>query len=69
MVKKALVKLLKVKSMVTLALTVVFAYLSIVGKIDTQQFMTVFSMCMAFYFGVQSEKKEKSEENNEGVEL
>lgn len=61
MVKKELVKLLKVKSLVTLALTVVFAYLSIVGKIDTQQFMTVFSMCMAFYFGVQHEKKEKEE--------
>lgn len=69
MTKKALLKLLKVKSIVTILLTLTFVYLSIIREIDTQQFMTVFSMCMAFYFGVQSEKKEKAEDNNEGVEL
>jgi hypothetical protein len=27
------------------------------GKIDTQQFITVFSVVIAFYFGTQHEKK------------
>ena len=65
--KKALVNLLKVKSVVTIILTVVFAYLSIIGTIDGQQFLTVFSMVMAFYFGTQHEKKVKEE--TEGVEV
>lgn len=59
--KTALVNLLKVKSVVTIILTAVFAYLSIIGTIDGQQFLTVFSMVMAFYFGTQHEKKVKEE--------
>lgn len=59
--QKALVNLLKVKSIVTIILTGVFAYLSIIGTVDGQQFLTVFSMVMAFYFGTQHEKKVKEE--------
>lgn len=59
--RTALVKLLKVKSIVTIILTGVFAYLSIIKAIDAQQFMTVFSMVMAFYFGTQYEKNTKEE--------
>lgn len=59
--KKALVNLLKVKSVVTIILTAVFAFLSVSGKVDGQQFLTVFSMVMAFYFGTQHEKKAKEE--------
>lgn len=59
--KKAFVNLLKVKSIVTIILTAVFAYLSIIGVVDGQQFLTVFSMVMAFYFGTQHEKKAKEE--------
>lgn len=54
---QALTNLIKVKTLVTLILTCVFAYLSIIGKIDAQQFMTVFSVVTAFYFGTQYEKK------------
>lgn len=57
MMWQALTNLIKVKTLVTLALTGVFAYLSIIGKIDAQQFMTVFSVVTAFYFGTQYEKK------------
>lgn len=67
--QKALTNLLKVKSVVTIILTAVFAYLSIVGVIDGQQFLTVFSMVMAFYFGTQHEKKVKETENTEGSEM
>ena len=58
---QALTNLIKVKTLVTLALTGVFAYLSIIGKIDAQQFMTVFSVVTAFYFGTQNEKKTQAE--------
>lgn len=59
--KEQLLKLLKVKSLVTLLLTLVFAYLSVVGKIGEQLFMTVFSVIIAFYFGTQAEKNSKTE--------
>lgn len=60
---EALTKLIKVKTLVTLLLAGVFAYLSIVGKIDAQQFMTVFSVVIAFYFGTQHEKTTEKTEN------
>lgn len=47
--------LLTVKSFVTIVLTAVFAYLSVVGKIS-QDFMTVYAVVIAFYFGTQHEK-------------
>ena len=55
--KEATVNLLKVKSIVTIVLTLVFAYLSIRGVISGEQFLTVFSVVIAFYFGCQTEKK------------
>ena len=61
MMWQALTNLIKVKTLVTLALTGVFAYLSIIGKIDAQQFMTVFSVVTAFYFGTQYENKTQAE--------
>jgi hypothetical protein len=50
-------KLLSVKSIMTLVLTAVFAYLAIIGSVTADQFLTVFSMIVAFYFGTQHEKK------------
>lgn len=52
---KRLGNLLSVKSIVTLVLTGVFAYMAIVGKIS-QDFMTIYAVIIAFYFGVQSQK-------------
>lgn len=52
-----LTKLLSVKSIMTLVLTAVFAYLAVIGKVSADQFLTVFSMIVAFYFGTQHEKK------------
>ena len=51
--------LLCVKSIVTIILTVVFAYLSIIGKLSEQDFLTVFSVVIAFYFGTQSQRLNK----------
>lgn len=55
--KERLDKLLTVKSIVTIVLTLVFAYLTITGGVSADQFLTVFTVVIAFYFGVQAERK------------
>lgn len=57
--KEKLMKLINVKTLVTVTLTVVFAYLAVVGKISDQQFLGIFTVVIAFYFGTQSEKNNK----------
>ena len=57
LMKKRLANLLSVKSLVTLALTVVFAYMAVTDKIS-QDFMTVYAVVIAFYFGTQSQKQQ-----------
>ncbi len=59
--KERLQKLLTVKSIVTIVLTAVFAYLAIIGAVDTEQYMTVFTVVIAFYFGTQVDKKTTTE--------
>lgn len=54
--KKRLAALLAVKSVVTIILTLVFAYLAVKGQVSTDQFLTVFTVVIAFYFGTQAEK-------------
>lgn len=48
--------LLTVKSIVTLVLTFVFAYLSVVGSVTSEQFLTIFTVIIGFYFGTQKAK-------------
>ena len=52
-----LAKLLTVKSIVTIALTAVFCVLSAMGVISGEQFLTIFTVVIGFYFGTQAEKK------------
>ena len=52
-----LANLLSVKSIVTLALTGVFAFLSVAGTVS-QEFMSIYTMVVGFYFGTQSARKE-----------
>ena len=47
--------LLSVKSLVTLTLTAVFAVMALRSTIS-QDFMTVYAVVIAFYFGTQSQK-------------
>ena len=56
-----ILKLLSVKSIVTLVLTAVFARQAVVGQIS-QDFMTVYAVVIAFYYGTQSTKKGESEQ-------
>lgn len=52
---KRVAALMSVKSIVTLVLTFVFAYMAIVDQIS-QDFMTIYAVIIAFYFGTQSQK-------------
>lgn len=57
--QRRLSRLLCVKSIVTLVLTLVFAMLALRGTID-QDFMTIYAVIISFYFGTQS-SEEKGE--------
>lgn len=61
--QKRLNNLLCVKSIVTLVLTAVFAYLAIKGQVSAQDFLTVFSIVIAFYFGTQSQSPDDKNGN------
>lgn len=60
--KEKLAKLIDVKSIVTLLLTIVFAYLAVVQVISGEQFITIFTVIISFYFGTQTQKKNREEE-------
>ena len=49
--------LLTIKSIVTLVLTGIFAYMSVKGNIS-QEFMTIYAVIIAFYFGTQTQKSQ-----------
>lgn len=65
LIKKRCANLLSVKSLVTLTLTVVFAYMAVTGQIS-QDFMTVYAVVIAFYFGTQSQKVQDTVEQVSG---
>ena len=48
--------LIKVKTIVTLAVTTVFAFLALKGDITPDNVMVIISMVVSFYFGTQHEK-------------
>ena len=62
LLKKRLANLLCVKSVVTIVLTGVFAYMTVMGQVSSDQFLTVFTVVIAFYFGTQAERKVQTEE-------
>ena len=56
LLKTRLANLLTVKSLVTIILTVVFAVLTCTGRLE-QSFMTIYTVIVSFYFGVQTTKE------------
>ena len=56
---KRAANLLSVKSIVTLVLTGVFAWMAVDGCIS-QDFMTIYAVIIAFYFGTQSQKVQEA---------
>lgn len=57
---KQLRKLVKVKSIVTLMLTLTFVLLAATGAISGDKFFEVFLMVISFYFGTQQRKSEEN---------
>ena len=53
LIHKRLANLMSVKSIVTLVLTGVLAYMAVTGNMS-QDFMTRYAVIIAFYFGTQS---------------
>ena len=54
--KDKLVKLVNVKSIMTLLITIVFCVLAVRGTVNAEQFIVIFTTIVAFYFGTQAEK-------------
>jgi|UniRef100_UPI0040292866 uncharacterized protein (DUF486 family) len=54
---KNLAALVKVKTIVTLIVVVVFAVLALRGGLQPDTVMTIVTMVVAFYFGTQTEQK------------
>ena len=53
-----LAKLIDVKSIMTLTLTTGFVVLTCGGEITGEQFLTIYTMIVGFYFGTQTQKKQ-----------
>jgi hypothetical protein len=58
--KNALINLLKVKTLITLAITMVFVYLAITNKLPLETTTMVISMVYTYYFT----KKERGDDKN-----
>ena len=54
--KTRIAKLMTVKSLVTMTLTIIFMFLAVSGKIPIHDYMTVYTVIISFYFGTQAEK-------------
>ena len=50
-------KLLQIKKIIALILTIVFSILALKGLIGATGFLTIFSMVIAFYFGQSSTRQ------------
>jgi hypothetical protein len=64
---KRIANLLSVKSIVTITLTAVFAYLAVTNKI-AQDFMTVYAVVIAFYFGTQTQREQSTTDGTQTTE-
>lgn len=60
---------LGIRKIITILLTLCFAYLSVMGKIGTTEFMTVFTIVIGFYFGgstaLDDPMRKRGRENND----
>ncbi|WP_182435380.1 MULTISPECIES: hypothetical protein [Clostridia] len=57
--RERLAKLIDVKSLMTLALTAGFIGLTCTGEVSGQEYLSIFTMIIGFYFGTQAEKAKK----------
>lgn len=57
MILKNIANLIKVKTIVTLVVLVIFSILAIRGDVSADQVMIIVTSVVSFYFGTQHEKK------------
>lgn len=55
--RKRLANLITIKSIITIAATFAFVYLSLTGIIPVELFMSIYTMIIGFYFGTQAKKE------------
>ena len=60
--KEKLSKLIDVKTIVTFAVTALFCYLGIIGKIPPDKVWESFLIIISFYFGTQTKKNNEKGE-------
>ena len=60
--KQKFAKLIDVKSIVTILLTAVFCVLAVKYDISSEQFLTIFTVVISFYFGTQSAKRKSGDD-------
>lgn len=61
--KEKIAKLIDVKSIITILMSLLVCYLAIVGTIAGDQVVTIYTVIIGFYFGTQSQKKKEVEIN------
>ena len=59
---KELKGLLSVKRLIALSLTATFVYLSIIGVIDADKFIPIYTLIVGYYFGQSTVKESKGGE-------
>lgn len=62
-IKGKIAELINVKTLVTLTMLGVFAYLSVVQAVTPKEFLEIFKLVIIFYFGAQSMKNIKEDKN------
>lgn len=60
-------ELLQIKKIIALLLTIVFCYLVVIGKVTSEQYLTVFSLVIAFYFGQSTVRQTISENSSDKI--
>jgi len=60
-----LIALLEVKKIIALLFSGVFCFLAITGKVTAEQFITVFTVVIAFYFSQSSIRQAVAESKTE----
>ncbi|MGM9643006.1 MAG: hypothetical protein ACI3XI_07335 [Eubacteriales bacterium] len=66
--KKNLAALIKVKTIVTLVVIIVFTVLALRGDIAPDNVMVIVSTVIAFYFGTQHEKSGTNTDQSSGID-
>ena len=60
LIRRRIYNLLCIKSLVTLALTGLFLFMAVTDRDTGRDFLTIFSVVIAFYFGTQTQSADET---------